>query len=90
MTSSSHGPPIPWRPLYLGAAGAGACLGILLGLRLLPYIPDQLSAWMLSVGDEVAFPAVILAGGVIGLVLALVAHIGVSWQLRRSGGTADD
>ena len=77
--------PTNWPRLYRGAALAGAVLGLLVALRLLPAIPPQVIAWLESFDSSaLAILTSILAGALVGLVLTAVAHFGVAWQLRRS------
>lgn len=82
--------PTNWPRLYRGAALAGAVLGLLVALRLLPAIPPQVIAWLESFDSRaLAILASILAGALVGLVLTAVAHFGVAWQLRRRSDRTD-
>jgi len=63
---------------------AGAALGLLVVLGLLPAIPPQVTAWLESFDNKaVAVLVTILGGALIGLALTAVAHLGVRWQLRQ-------
>jgi hypothetical protein len=74
-----------WRRLYAAAAVAGGGLGLLVALGALPAIPHQVATWLGSFDDTMVARLVSTIGGaLIGLALAAVAHLGVTWQLRRS------
>jgi hypothetical protein len=75
--------PLNWPRLYLAASLAGAALGLLVLLGVLPQIPDQLTNWLRSVTDEVAVSVVLVGGAAVGFLLATIAHLGVRWQLRQ-------
>ena len=72
-----------WPRLYLTAILAGAGLGLLVWLGLLPDIPDQLTSWLGSMNGGVALAVMLAGGAAIGAGLAGLAHLGVRWQLRR-------
>jgi hypothetical protein len=75
---------IKWPRLYAAATLAGAALGVLLVLGVLPAVPHQVTTWMRSVDDKVVvLLALVVGGALMGLALAAVAHLGVRWQLRR-------
>jgi hypothetical protein len=76
-----------WGRLYAAATLAGACLGLVVLLGLLPSIPVQLTSWIRSADPEVAGLTLVLGGALIGFTLAAVAHLGVRWQLRRRSRT---
>ena len=69
-----------WRRLYAAAALAGAGVGVLLALGLLPATPHQVTAWIRRVDNKVLVP--VISGALVGLTLTAVAHLGVRWQLR--------
>ena len=74
-----------WRHLYAAAAIAGAGLGLLVALGALPATPHQVTTWLRRFDDTVGARLVsVIAGALVGLALAAVAHLGVTWQLRRS------
>jgi hypothetical protein len=75
--------PLNWPRLYLAATLAGAGLGLLVVLGVLPEIPDQLTTWLRSVNDEVAVAVVLVGGAAVGFALTAIAHLGVRWQLRQ-------
>ena len=81
-----------WPRLYLAATLAGAALGLLVALGVVPEIPDQLTGWLRTVDRVVGVSVLFLGGGAVGFVLAAVAHLGVRWQLRRraAGDSADE
>ena len=72
-----------WGRLYAAATLAGAGVGLLVLLGMLPSTPPQLTSWIRSVDPEVAFLTLILGGALIGFTLTAVAHLGVRWQLSR-------
>ena len=72
-----------WPRLYLAATLAGAALGLLVALGVVPEIPDQLTGWLRTVDRMVGVSVLLLGGGAVGFVLAAVGHLGVRWQLRR-------
>jgi hypothetical protein len=72
-----------WPRLYLAATLAGAALGLLVALGVLPEIPDQLTDWLRTVDKMVGVSVLLLGGAAVGFVLAVVAHLGVRWQLRQ-------
>jgi hypothetical protein len=75
---------IKWPRLYAAATLAGAALGVLLVLGVLPAVPHQLTTWMRGVDDKVVVVlALVVGGALMGLALAAVGHLGVLWQLRR-------
>jgi hypothetical protein len=76
-----------WGRLYAAATIAGACLGLVVLLGLLPSVPAQLTSWIRSVDPEVAVLTLVLGGALIGFTLTAVAHLGVRWQLRRRSRT---
>jgi hypothetical protein len=80
FTSLEH---VRWGRLYAAATLAGACVGIMVLLGLLPSIPEQLTNWIRSVDPEVAGLTLVLGGALIGFTLTAVAHVGVRWQLSR-------
>ncbi len=72
-----------WRRLYAAAALAGAGVGVLLALGLLPATPHQVTAWIRRVDNKVVAVLVpVISGALVGLTLTAVAHLGVRWQLR--------
>jgi hypothetical protein len=78
--------PFNWGRLYAAATLAGAGVGVLLVLGLLPAIPPQVTTWIRGVDDNVLAVLVpVIGGALIGLALTAVAHIGVAWQLCRRG-----
>jgi len=78
-----------WPRIYLTAILAGAGLGLLVWLGLLPDIPDQLANRLRSLDGGVALAVVLVGGVAIGAALAGLAHLGVRWQLwRRTAGPA--
>ncbi len=81
-----------WPGLYLAATFAGAALGLLVALGVLPEIPDQLTGWLRTVNRIVGVSVLLLSGAAVGFVLAAVAHLGVRRQLRRrgAGDSADE
>jgi uncharacterized membrane protein YdfJ with MMPL/SSD domain len=81
-----------WPGLYLAVTFAGAALGLLVALGVLPEIPDQLTGWLRTVNRIVGVSVLLLGGAAVGFVLAAVAHLGVRWQLRRhaAGDSADE
>jgi hypothetical protein len=79
-----------WGRLYAAAALAGAAVGLLVALRLLPAIPSQVTTWMNSVDRTTAALVPILGGALVGLALTGVAHLGVVWQLRHRSGPRTD
>jgi len=83
---------LDWPRLYLAATLAGAALGLLVALGVVPEIPDQLTGWLRTVDRVVGVSVLFLGGGAVGFVLAAVAHLGVRWQLRRraAGDSADE
>jgi hypothetical protein len=73
-----------WRRLYIAATLAGAGVGVLLVLGVLPVVPQQLTTWVGTVNSKaVALLTPIAGGALIGFALAAVAHLGVRWQLRQ-------
>ena len=72
-----------WGRLYAAATLAGASLGLVVLLGLLPSIPTQLTSWIRSADAEVAVLTLVLGGALIGFTLTAVAHLGVRWQLSR-------
>lgn len=78
---------LKWSRLYAAVTLAGACLGLLVVLGVLPSIPPQLIDWMRSVDHEVAALVVVLGGALTGFTLTAVAHLGVRWQLRQRSRT---
>jgi hypothetical protein len=74
---------LKWRSLYAAVALAGAGVGVLLVLGLLPAIPPQVTTWMHTLDGELAVLVPILGGALVGLALAAVAHLGVVWQLHQ-------
>jgi hypothetical protein len=84
LTTMMFGETLKWGRLYAAATVAGAGLGVLLVLGLLPAIPHQVTTWMRGVDDKLVVLLVpVVGGGLMGLALAAVAHLGVRWQLRR-------
>ena len=79
-----------WPRLYLAATLAGAALGVLVALGVVPEIPDQLTGWLRTVNRMAGVSVLLLGGAVVGFVLAAVAHLGVRWQLRRRAGDSAD
>ena len=78
------GEPLEWRWLYAATTLAGAAVGILLVLGLLPAVPHQVTTWMRTLDNKlVALLVPVLGGALMGLALTAVAHVGVRWQLRR-------
>jgi len=76
-----------WRHLYAAASLAGAGLGLLVALGALPAIPRQVTAWIDSFDTKwVAVLVSLTTGALFGLAFAAVAHLGVTWQLRRRSG----
>ncbi|HYF40531.1 MAG TPA: hypothetical protein VD930_12630 [Gemmatimonadales bacterium] len=76
--------PFRWSRLYKAAALAGALAGLAVVLGLFPATPPQVTAWIRNFDNELAaLTATMLAGAIVGLLLTAVAHLGVSWQLRR-------
>jgi hypothetical protein len=76
--------PTNWPRLYQGAALAGAALGLLVALELLPAIPSQVTARLESFNSRsLAILVSVLSGALVGVALTAVAHVGVTWQLRR-------
>ena len=85
------GEPLKWGWLYTAAVLAGAGAGLFVVLGLFPATPPQLTAWIRGFENEiVALLLILLAGALIGLALAAVAHLGVIWQLRRRSGPRTD
>jgi hypothetical protein len=85
------GEPLKWGWLYTAAVLAGAGAGLFVVLGLFPATPPQLTAWIRGFENEiVALLLILLAGALIGLALAAVAHLGVIWQLRRRSGPRSD
>ena len=85
------GEALKWRWLYAGAACAGAGAGLFVVLGLFPATPPQVTAWVRGFGNEVgALLLILVIGALIGLALAAVAHLGVTWQLRRGSGPRTD
>lgn len=83
--------PLKWRRMYAAAALAGAALGLVVALGLLPAIPPQLTGWLESLDNRtVGMLVTILGGALVGLALAAVAHLGVAWQLRHRFGPRND
>jgi hypothetical protein len=82
MTDPS-GEPLRWSRLYVGAAVAGAGLGLLVALDVLPDIPPQLTAWVQQVSHPFAIAVLMLGGALVGLALVAIAQLGVRWQLRQ-------
>ena len=83
--------PTNWPRLYGAAALAGADLGLVVALRLLPAIPPQVTAWLESFDSRaVAILVSILCGTLIGLALTAVAQLGVVLQLRHRSGPRSD
>ena len=74
---------LKWGRLYAAVTLAGACLGLLVVLRLLPSIPPQLTSWMRTVDSELAILTLVLGGALIGFTLTAVAHLGIRWQLHQ-------
>ena len=72
-----------WRHLYAAAALAGAGVGLLVVLGVLPAIPHQLTTWFRDTDKLVAWLVSLTGGALVGLALTAVAHLGVIWQLRR-------
>ncbi|HZN98541.1 MAG TPA: hypothetical protein VFB61_12490 [Gemmatimonadales bacterium] len=87
MTEFTSLEQLRWSWLYAAATLAGACLGLLVLLGLLPSIPAQLTSWIRSVDPEVAVLTLVLGGALIGFSLTAVAHLGVRWQLSRRSRT---
>lgn len=76
--------PFSWPRLYAAAAGAGAAVGVLLVLGLLPATPPQVTTWLRGADNKLlALLVPIVGGALMGLALTAVAHLGVRWQLRR-------
>jgi hypothetical protein len=69
--------------LYLTTILAGAGLGLLVWLGLLPEIPNQLESWLQSLDGWLALVVLLAGGAVIGAALTGLAQLGVHWQLRR-------
>jgi hypothetical protein len=85
------GEPLKWHRLYAAAALAGAGAGLFVVLGLFPATPPQVTAWIQGFENEaVAWLLILVAGALIGLALAAVAHIGVTLQLRRRSGPRTD
>jgi hypothetical protein len=72
-----------WRRLYAAAALAGAGVGLLVVLGTLPATPHQVTTWIRGVDRLVAWLVCLTGGALVGLALTAVAHLGVTWQLRR-------
>jgi hypothetical protein len=72
-----------WRLLYAAAFLAGAGLGLLVVLGALPAIPHQVTTWIRSSDKFLALLVLVIGGALVGLTLTAVAHLGVTWQLRR-------
>jgi hypothetical protein len=73
-----------WPRLYATAALLGAGFGLLLSLGALPSAPEWPSAWGMEPAGRMATIVVPIAGGgLVGVVLAAAAHLGVRLQLRR-------
>ena len=85
------GEPLKWRWLYTAAAFAGAGAGLFVVLGLFPATPPQVTVWIRGFENEaVALLLILVAGALIGLALAAVAHLGVTLQLRRRSGPRTD
>lgn len=75
-----------WWRLYGIAALTGAVFGLLLGLGMLPSTLGAPVEWSVPTGSRAATVLLTLSAGVlVALLLASAAHLGVRWQLRRSG-----
>ncbi len=72
-----------WRHLYAGAFLAGAGIGLLVVLGAFPATPHQVTTWIRGLDRLVALFVCVMGGALAGLALAAVAHLGVTWQLRR-------
>ena len=72
-----------WRHLYAGAALAGIGVGLLVVLGALPATPNRITTWILGADKLVAWLVSLIGGGLVGLALTAVAHLGIIWQLRR-------
>jgi hypothetical protein len=83
--------PTNWPRLYAAAALAGAALGVVVALKLLPAIPSQVTAWLESFESRaVAILVSILCGTFFALALTAMAHLGVILQLRHRSGPRSD
>jgi len=87
MTDFTSLEQLRWSRLYAAATLAGAGLGLVVLLGLLPSIPEQLTSWIRSADPEVAVLTLVLGGALIGFTLTAVAHLGVRWQLSRRSRT---
>ena len=76
-----------WGRLYAAATLAGACLGLVVLLGLLPSLPENLTSWIRSVDHEIAVLTLVLGGALVGFTLCAIAHFGVRWQLSRRSRT---
>jgi hypothetical protein len=72
-----------WPRLYGVAGLIGAGFGLLLGLGALPFAPDSRSWGLEEMGPAGSLLLTVLVGGLVGVLLAGAAHLGVTYQLRR-------
>ena len=80
-----------WLRLYAATALAGALLGVVVALGLLPAIPPQVRSWLQGFESRVVAMVVSMLGGILfAIALTAVAHLGVTLQLRRRSGPRTD
>jgi hypothetical protein len=73
-----------WPRLYATAVLLGAGAGLLLSLGVLPFAPEWPAGWGMDPTSRMLAIVVPVAGGaLVGVTLAVAAHLGVRYQLRR-------